>query len=101
MPLNSRLTDIWTGQCCCHNDPDCIDMSGPIISASINSFSGGLGQARLTDVTVGSCGHTGTIVSSSILAFCNGLGHARIGDIVDGCNQGIVVQGNPIHTVGG
>jgi hypothetical protein len=98
---NARLTDIWVGICCCHSHPDCIDMSGPIITCSPNNGSGTLGQARLTDITVGSCGHTGQIITSSSLAFCNTLGKARIGDLVDGCNIGIVVTGNPIHDVGG
>jgi hypothetical protein len=76
-------------------------MSGPIITCSPNDGSGTLGQARLTDITVGSCGHTGTIVTASTLAFCNTLGKARIGDLVDGCNIGVIVTGNPIHLVGG
>jgi len=99
---NARLTDIWVGQCCCHSHPDCVDMSGPIITCSPNNGSAILGQARLTDITIGStCEHTGQIVSASTLAFCNTLGKARIGDIVDGCNIGIIVTGNPIHAVGG
>jgi hypothetical protein len=76
-------------------------MSGPIITCSPNDGSSLLGQARLTDITVGGCGHTGTIVTASSLAFCNVLGKARIGDLVTGCNIGTIVTGNPIHFVGG
>jgi len=102
MPNNARLTDIWVGQCCCHHDPDCISMSGPIITCSPNDGSGTLGQARLTDMTIGeTCSHTGQIVSASSNTFCNSLGKARVGDMVDGCNIGIIVTGNPIHFVGG
>lgn len=102
MPENARLTDIWVGICCCHSHPTCIPMSGPIITCSPNNGSGTLGQARLTDITIGSsCGHTGEIISSSGLAFCNTLGKARIGDLVTGCNIGIIVRGNPVHMVGG
>ncbi len=101
MPSQSRLTDLWTGKCCCHHDPDCEEMSGNIITASPNGLSANLGQARLTDVTIGFCGHTGKIVTGSSSAFMNNLSKARIGDNVTGCNIGIVITGNNTHEVGG
>jgi uncharacterized Zn-binding protein involved in type VI secretion len=76
-------------------------MGGWIITGSPNALSGGLPQARLTDTTVGYCGHTGIIVTGASKAFCNGLSHARIGDQVTGCNIGQVITGNPTHIVGG
>jgi hypothetical protein len=55
----------------------------------------------MMDITIGWCGHTGMIVSSSTLSLTNTLGKARIGSTVIGCNQGIVIGGNPPHEVGG
>ena len=101
MPSQSRLTDLWTGKCCCHSHPNCVEMTGYIIRASEDGISGNLGQARLTDITIGSCGHVGRIVTSSSSAFLNNLGKARIGDQVTGCNIGKVITGNNTHEVGG
>jgi len=100
MPASSRLTDIWVGICCCHSNPTCIPMSGPIITSSANHVSLGLGQARLTDMTIGGCGHTGTIVTGAPTCVTNSLPKARIGEMVTGCNIGNVVTGNTTHEVG-
>jgi uncharacterized Zn-binding protein involved in type VI secretion len=75
-------------------------MSGPIITSSANHISLGLGQARLTDMTIGGCGHTGTIVSGAPTCVTNSLPKARIGEMVTGCNIGNVVTGNTTHEVG-
>jgi uncharacterized Zn-binding protein involved in type VI secretion len=103
MSFDARLTDIWVGICCCHEDPECVDMSGPIITYSQTQRSGNLNQARLTDVTMGDCGHTGYIITGSTMARCDGLPKARIGDFVIGCNIGIIVFGNSggLHQLGG
>ncbi|MFW9871770.1 MAG: PAAR domain-containing protein [Candidatus Thorarchaeota archaeon] len=100
MPSQSRLTDVWSGICCCHSDPSCIPMTGTIVTASVNHFSGGLGVARLTDMTIGACGHPGTIVTASSRSFTNGLGKARVGDLITGCNIGNIITGNPTHETG-
>ena len=100
MTAASRLTDIWVGICCCHNNPTCISMSGPIISSSSNSEAGGLKQSRLLDMTQGSCGHTGQIVSASPTVYANGRGKARVGSVVTGCNIGIVVTGETTKEIG-
>jgi hypothetical protein len=100
MPAVSRLTDIWSGICCCHPPIPCIGMSGPIISSSTNAESAALGTARLTDITQGGCGHTGTIVSASSRNITNSLGKAHIGSAVVGCNIGTVITGNPKHITG-
>jgi len=92
-PAAARLTDIWEGICCCHPPIPCIAMSGPIITASPDVHACKLEQARLTDITIGSCGHTGVIVTSSELVHADCLGKARIGDEVDGCNIGVIVTG--------
>jgi len=99
MPAASRLTDLWAGICCCHSSPTCIPMSGPVITASPDDISGNLNQARLTDMTIGWCGHTGIIVTSAPYCDANNLGKARIGDSVVGCNIGVLVTGNATHLV--
>lgn len=99
MPASSRLTDIWSGICCCHSDPTCISMAGPIVTGSPNTNSGGLAQARLSDMTIGYCGHVGAIVTGSLNCNANGLAKARIGDQVSGCNIGKIVTGSPNHNV--
>lgn len=100
MPSSARLTDIWAGICCCHPPIPCIGMAGPIITSSTDDQSGNLGTARLTDMTIGYCGHPGIIVTSAPGCRANSLGKARIGDSVVGCNIGTIVTGNPTHDVG-
>lgn len=97
--ISARLTDIWVGQCCCHNHPNCQAMSGPIITSSQNVYSLSLGQARLWDMTVGSCGHTGMIITASPNCTANVRGKARVADSVTGCNIGIIVTGAPTHFI--
>jgi len=97
MPSVSRLTDLWAGICCCHPPIPCIPMAGPIITASHNAESGNLKVARLTDVVMGYCGHTGTIVTASASNITNNLGKARIGDSVTGCTIGNLITGNSRH----
>jgi uncharacterized Zn-binding protein involved in type VI secretion len=72
-------------------------MGGFIVSASGNHQSLGLGVARLTDITIGYCGHPGTIVTGSATNLTNGLGKALVGSSVAGCNIGTVVTGDPTH----
>jgi len=99
MAFSARIGDIWTGICCCHVNPPCIPMTGFIITGSPNSKSGGIAQARLTDMTIGACGHPGIIVTASPNTLANSLGKARVGDQVTGCNIGTIVTGNPTHEV--
>ena len=99
MSASARLTDIWTGICCCHSDPTCISMGGRIISSSGNIESVGLGQGRLSDLTIGWCGHPGNIVSGSPNVQANSLGAAYIGSTVYGCNIGQVVTGAANHQI--
>lgn len=96
----SRISDIWTGICCCHSDPTCISMSGRIITGSPNQGSGSLKTARITDMVIGNCGHYGIIVTGSSTNKSNGLGKATVGSLVTGCTIGIVVTGNPTHDTG-
>lgn len=91
----ARLTDLWSGICCCHSDPTCIGMSGPIITCSPDVNINSIGAARIGDITIGYCGHTGVIVGSSINSKCNYRGLARIGDMVAGCNIGVIITSSP------
>ena len=99
MPFSSRLTDIWVGICCCHDNPTCIPMSGQVITAAPKNKSGGMAQAILTSVTQGWCGHTGKILTSSSSVKTGLLGKARVGDMVVGCNIGFVHTGLSKHNV--
>ena len=100
MAAVSRLTDLWTGICCCHSHPTCISMTGFIITCSPNHISAGLGVAKIGDITIGTCGHTGIIVTGSAVNITNGIGKAMIGSQVTGCNIGTVVTGAPTHFTG-
>lgn len=99
MPAAARLQDLWFGICCCHPPIPCIPMGGPIITGSPNVQCENRAQARLTDMTIGFCGHPGQIVTCSTTDFANNLGKALIGSQVVGCNIGSVVTGSPIYTI--
>ena len=102
MAESSRLSDQWVGICCCHEDedPPCPSMGGWIIESCPKTDSVGLGQARITGMTIGYCGHVGMVVSGASTAMCGSIGMARIGETVTGCNIGIVITGAPNHIVG-
>ena len=101
MPSSSRnFVDIWAGICCCHVSPTCVGMAGPIITGSPTDEAGGFSQARLTDMTIGYCGHPGIIVSGAPYDLTNSLGSARIGEMVVGCNIGTVVTGLSTDIIG-
>jgi len=100
MPSLSRLNDKWTGICCCHVDPVCIGMGGFIITASGDHKSSGPGVARLQDMVVGYCGHTGNIVTSSLRSKTNTRGKAKVGSQVAGCSSGKIITGDTKHITG-
>lgn len=73
-------------------------MSGPILGpCSPDRIVKNYQQARLTDITIGWCGHTGVIVTGSPDHQTNNLPTARIGDAVTGCNIGVIVTGADNH----
>jgi len=100
MPDAARLTDIWTGKCCCHTSPKCISMTGKVNSASSNIISSTKGQARLIDFTIGECGHPGKIVSGSSVCIGNSRAKAVVTSQVTGCNIGKVISGDTTHQLG-
>jgi len=73
-------------------------MAGPIITASADRSVNSLGQARLSDITIGFCGHPGVIVTASGDTFCNSRGVARCTDVVAGCNIGVIITCSGDHT---
>jgi len=95
MAGTARAFDIWAGICCCHKDPICIPMSGPIITYSSNVKLDGRGMARHLDMVIGFCGHPGIIISSSSDTKCNGRGVARLTDSVVGCTVGAIITCSP------
>lgn len=96
----SRIGDMWVGICCCHPPVPCVSMSGSIITGSPNAVSESSPVARITDITVGVCGHTGIIVSGSTVNFTNSLGKAFVGSSVTGCNIGVVISGAGTQVTG-
>ena len=91
MPGIARDNDIWSGICCCHSDPTCVGMSGPIIMFSSDTKVNNRGAARLFDTVIGFCGHPGYIATASSKTKVNGVGIARLDDIVAGCTIGCIV----------
>jgi len=91
---------IWTGECCCHSSPDCIEMTGYVLVGSPNVFTSAVAQGRLMDLTIGECEHTGRIIRGSPTVFSNGLQKGFITSGIDGCNIGIIIQGDTTHDIG-
>jgi len=98
MPRVARITDMWTGICCCH--AGCIAMTGRVITGNPIHESGNLKVARLTDMVIGDCGHPGKIVTGAPKHNSTALSVARITDLVTGCTIGKIVTGNPVHESG-
>jgi len=101
MPPQSRIGDIGVGICCCHSDPTCIGMVGPLITGSFNTLTNNIPSARIGDMVIGFCGHPGFMVTSSATAFINSRGAVRIGDLFVGCFTGVIIQGSPDTITGG
>ncbi len=100
MPSASRLIDVWSGTCCCHDNPTCISMTGYIISTSPNVVSTGRKQGRLLNLTIGACGHPGRIITGSRVCVANTFHKAVVTSQVTGCNIGRVISGDATHQLG-
>jgi uncharacterized Zn-binding protein involved in type VI secretion len=94
----ARLGDCTHGVCYKHNTP--LTVSGRILSASTDTFCDNLGVARLGDLVIADCGHTGTIISASPDALCNDLGVARLGDNIAGDYQATIISASTTAFVG-
>lgn len=100
MPASARVGDIWVGICCCHISPPCVPMAGFIVTGSPDITSTASAQSRLSDITIGGCGHPGTLIPpTSPTVLGNSLQKATLGTGVTGCNIGTVVTGSPSHII--
>lgn len=95
MPGMARLFDVWVGKCNHPSHDGTKPMSGVIIIGSSDLISGYMGGVRVTDITIGKCGHTGIIVTGSPDCMINYLGAARCTDVVAGYNVGIIATCSP------
>lgn len=69
-------------------------MSGPVITGSGNTTINDLGVARINDIVVGYCGHSGIIVTGVHSVPTNDLSSAHVGSVVTGCCRGTIVTGS-------
>ncbi len=80
----ARLGDMTIGKCYhpSHIIPPTV--TGSVVTASVDDFTNNRGTARLGDVVLSSCGHTGLICTCSMKTFVNNRGVARLGDLTAG-----------------
>jgi len=97
----ARISSVGTGTCCGHSDPTCIPMTGQIINGAGAVFINGLACARIGDVVLGDCGHSGTMIKGSGTVFVEGLAVSRISDVFDGTFFGTIITGSNNILVGG
>ena len=97
MPSQARVGDMWVGVCCCHVDPQCIPMTGTVITGGVGQESKDFAITRISNLVQGSCGHVGNIVTGSGKSFTNTLGKAFVGSLITGCNVGNIVTGAANH----
>ncbi len=84
-----RLGDKAVGNCSVHGF-----QNGTIITCSDKLFDSGIGVARIGDVVLADCGHTGIISICSDKTFDNDKGVARVTDSFDGIYSGTLVTGS-------
>lgn len=73
-------------------------VGGPIAMGSPNVMTGGLPQARVTDICV-CTGPPDAIALGSMTVYVNGLQAARMGDLT--IHGGTIVMGHPTVIIGG
>jgi uncharacterized Zn-binding protein involved in type VI secretion len=96
----ARMGDLTSCVCWNHSPDPCRSVIGIIVTGSPNVTSNNLGQARQSDIVLGTCGHIGIIVTGSPTATANNLGYARVGDCVAGQITGMIVLGSPNILIG-
>jgi uncharacterized Zn-binding protein involved in type VI secretion len=69
-------------------------MSGIVQASGSIVYADNLQVARVGDIVIGACGHTGVIVSGSSKVFAEGIPVARVGDSFVGCFTGVIVTGS-------
>lgn len=90
-----RLNDIAIGTCPCHLG---IPVVVTIITSAFNSLANNLGEARLNDIGISSCGHVATIISGNPTVLVNNIPVARVTDMMIGplgCPTAILAIGSP------
>ena len=91
MPPIARIGDLSVGICVCHVPP--IPMVGAIITGSPDTPTENSPTARLSDISLAFCGHTGVIVTGASKTNVNNLPMARITDLTVGCFISVIVTG--------
>lgn len=91
MPPIARIGDMSVGVCVCHNPP--IPMVGFIITGSGDTPTENSPTARLNDISLASCGHTGIIVTGASKTNVNNRPMARLTDLTVGCFISVIVTG--------
>jgi len=88
----SRMMDSTFGICTAHKDP--IAVGGFIITSQANVLINGMPAARMMDIALASCGHTGTLIGGSGKILIGGIPSIRMGDSFTGSYSGTVTGGS-------
>ena len=97
----ARITDIGVGQCSHPSHNGTISMSGYIITSAQTVYAYNKKVARVGDIVIGMCGHSGTIVTGSSNVITENKKTARVGDQFIGDFTGIIISGDNYTKVGG
>lgn len=89
----AALSNIGIGTCTCHSGP--ISQSGSIVQGSPTVFAGGRPVARIGDIILAGCGHTGTIVTGAATVNANSISVAVLTSQFVGCFSGQIIDGIP------
>jgi uncharacterized Zn-binding protein involved in type VI secretion len=97
MPNAARITDMHTCPMVTPGTPPIPHVGGPIIKGAPTVLTGGLPQARVSDMCV-CVGPPDTIVKGSATVLVSNLPAARIGD--NTAHGGVIVAGCPTVVIG-
>lgn len=94
MPATAlQFVSIAVGRCPCHKSPQ--NVVGPVVTGSSDHSIESSGVARLNDIVVFGCGHTGIIVSTTkVTNMTNGIQKAEISSLVVGCPTAVIITGS-------
>lgn len=98
MAKTAVTTSVGVGTCIGHIPP--IPMIGVVISGSSVKIVEGNGVARVGDVVLGLCGHTGVISEGSSSVKVEGENQSRVGDVFVGVFSGSITTGASNHETG-
>ena len=100
MPQICRISDLGTGPCCHSSHNGCVTKTGFIVTGASTSQVESGQIARVGDVVIGFCGHSGIIVGGSGNVSAEGSGLARVGDPFAGTFSGVLITGAATTTSG-